>query len=114
MRAAPAVLVHAVRDVAALDACHTALPRGHAYAYGAAIALGLLGRPPAPADVLTGPGDRAGLDAYALSLAVSPLDPGVRAAAMRGVAPSLGLELRARAREIAREFDAGETVSAMY
>jgi hypothetical protein len=101
-----------VRDPAPLLALLPLLPAANSYhRHGAVIALGALGVELAAEMAVTGPHDRAGFDAFAISVGMATTTPAGRAARLEAVRPLLAPAHHAWLDELCDRARAGDTVT---
>jgi hypothetical protein len=81
------------------------------YRHGAAVALGALGAPPAAGQVMLSPDDRDGLNAYAISLGMSPCTTKERAERLRALHGTVATGLREWLDEMVNQAAAGDALT---
>ena len=109
-----AVLGSAVRDPGLLRRILDELPASERlYRQGAVVALGAMGGAVAPADAMRDAHDEAGLNAYLLVTALTPMDIHTRVARACAMSEHVAPELRVWLREIIERLGGGDTISAI-
>ncbi|HEY0971331.1 MAG TPA: hypothetical protein VGE02_10240 [Gemmatimonadales bacterium] len=112
LASAAGVLGSAVRDARLLHALLAELPPGETYhRHAALVALGALGMVVEPGVALADSYDRAGLDAYALAVGLSPGEPEERAERLAAVHELVAPSLHSWLDEICDRVRDGDTVT---